>query len=451
MKQRHQNTSKYLPKQQVIGQQGINLIEEIILDMGFVWRPTSVHDTGIDGEIEIRSPETGEVTNRTVKVQSKATAGRFIGETNTHFEYVCQRKDIDYWLGGNVPVILIISRPKNREAYWIHVNEYFKDPQKRKDLRVFFDKSKHKFSKDSYRNIVQLAVPEDSGIYFPPPPKKEILYTNLLEVNYYPPDIYLAETDLIKSESFWARAKEKELEMPNEWVLREKSILSFHDLRERPWEIFCKRGTVETFDTEEWALSEDLDKKRVFVELLNKCLDTRLRKHACSYNKQYDCHCIWATKNLQKKEFSYRSYSQKTTREVFAPYESKTTKGRIAYYRHSAFMGHFVRIENKWYLEINPTYVFTSDGHNQNRYAAERISKIKRLERNEAVRGQVIMWSRFLTQPANLFRYDYKMLKFGKLLQLTTNCSIDDKQWLKRRDRDAEEVSEEYDDIGLFD
>lgn len=126
MKQRNQNTSKHLPDQQIIGQQGINLIEEIILDMGLVWRPTSVHDTGIDGEIEIRSPETTQVTNRIVKVQSKATSGHFIGETNTHFEYVCHQKDVDYWIGGNVPVVLIVSRPKDREAYWIHVRAIVK-------------------------------------------------------------------------------------------------------------------------------------------------------------------------------------------------------------------------------------------------------------------------------------------------------------------------------------
>lgn len=450
MKPKRQNTSKHLTERQVVGQLGINLIEEIVLNMGLVWRPTSIHDTGIDGEIEVRVPETGEVTNHIVKVQSRATTGRFTGETDTHFEYVCKLKDVEYWISGNVPVVLIVSRPKNREAYWIHVNEYFKDPKRLKDCRVFFNKSKHKFDKDSYRNLIQIAVPEDSGIYFPPPPKEEILYTNLLEVNYYCPDIYLAETDLRKPEDFWDKAKENELEMPNEWVLREKSILSFHDLRERPWEIFCERGTVEKFDTDEWALSEDLDKKRVFVELLNKCLDTRLRKHACSYNKQYDCYCIWAPKDLQKREFSYRSYSQRTKREVFTPYESRTTEGRIAYYRHSAFMGNFLKIENKWYLEINPTYVFTSNGYNKSRYAAERLSNIKLLERNDAVCGQVIMWSRFLTQRGNLFKADYKMLKFRKLLKLTTNCSINDRAWLERGDSDAEEVSEEDSDMELF-
>jgi hypothetical protein len=331
----------------------------------------------------------------------------------------------------------------------LHVNEYFKDPNRRKDLRVFFDKSKHKFSKDSYRNLVQLAVPEDSGIYFPPPPKEEVLYTNLLEVNYYPPDIYLAETDLREPEGFWARAKENELEMPNEWVLREKSILSFHDLREGPWESFCERGTVEKFDPDEWALSEDEDQKRIFVELLNKCLDTRLRKQACSYNRQYNCYCIWATKKLQAREFSYRSHNQETKREVFGPYKSKTTD-RVAYYRHSAFVGRFVRIENKWYLEINPTYIFTSDGYTQSKYAAERLSKIKRLERNDAVRGQVIMWSRYLTQPGNLFRPQYKILRFGKLLQFKTGSSIVDDLWLERRDPDAEERAEEDHDLELF-
>jgi hypothetical protein len=198
-------------------------------------------------------------------------------------------------------------------------------------------------------------------------------------------------------------------------------------------------------------LDEDEDKKRVFVELLNKCLNTRLRRHACSYTKKYDCYCIWATRDLKAREFSYLSQNKRTKREMFGPYESKTTEGRIAYYRHSAFAGRFVRIENEWYLEINPTYVFTSDGYTQSRYAAERLSKIKRLERNDAVRGQIITWCRFLTQRGTLFEPDYGMLKFGRLLRLKTSCSINDKQWLERSDLDAEVISEEDEDMGLFD
>ena len=65
--------SKKVTSQSIIGQQGANLIEQIVLKMGYVWRATSIFDVGIDGEIEIRDPMTGEMTNTIVKVQAKAT------------------------------------------------------------------------------------------------------------------------------------------------------------------------------------------------------------------------------------------------------------------------------------------------------------------------------------------------------------------------------------------
>lgn len=449
MKKEHNDNKKYLPDRQISGQQGINLIEKIVLDMGLVWRSTEIHDAGIDGEIEIRRPDTGEMSNCIIKVQSKVVSD-FTAETRTSFEYMCREKDVEYWLEGNVPVILIVSRPQNEEAYWIYINKYFDNPQRRKDLRIYFDKSKHRFSTDAYKDLVDLAVPKDSGIYFPPPKKEETLYTNLLEVKFYPTNIYLAETDIRKPEEFWARAKGNGLEMPNEWVLREKGILSFQNLRNELWSVFCERGTVEEFDSYEWALSNDDDKKRVFVELLNRCLDTRLRKHGCSYNKKYECYYIWATRGLTTREFSYKSHKQKAKREVFGPYGSKTAEGRIAYYRHSAFEGHFLRIDKKWFLEINPTYVFTFDGYSESKYFADRLSTIKRLEKNDAVVGQVIMWSRFLTQGSTLFKPEYKLLRFGKLLIFETDCPINDKIWLERRDPEVEEISEDDNELGFF-
>ena len=450
MNKKNHKKTKTLPIQHIIGQQGINLIEKIVLNMGFIWRPTNVHDAGIDGQIEIRSAQTGEMFNCVLMVQSKSTSGRFTAETDQGFEYLCKPEDLDYWLGGNVPVILIVSRPKTEEAYWININEYFADSIRRKAHRIYFNKSKQRFDQNCRDDLVRLAVPENSGIYFPPPKREEILYTNLLEVKSYRPNMYIAETDLRKSEWFWARTKDKNLEMPNEWILRDKSILSFHDLRESNWASFCDRGTVEKFDTDEWAMSDESDRKRVFVRLLNICLDNRLRRHGCSYNKALNCYHIWATKNLKTRVFKYRSHKQKTSREVFGPYVSMAVEDRIAYYRHSAFEGHFLRIDDKWYLEINPTYIFTSNGYNQSKYSAERLSGIKRMELNEAVRGQVIMWYRFLTQKSTLFRSDYEMLRFEKLLLLKTDYCINDNIWLTRKDSDGEVEFEGRCELELF-
>ena len=100
----------------IVGQQGINLIERVTLEMGFAWNPTNI-DVGIDGYIEIRDPASGQATNCIIQVQSKATEQPFDAETGSSFEYRCAPKDLDYWMGGNAPVILVRSRPKTNEAY----------------------------------------------------------------------------------------------------------------------------------------------------------------------------------------------------------------------------------------------------------------------------------------------------------------------------------------------
>jgi len=44
---------KKFTAQSNIGQQGVNLIERIVLEMKYIWRPIVIHDVGIDGEIEV--------------------------------------------------------------------------------------------------------------------------------------------------------------------------------------------------------------------------------------------------------------------------------------------------------------------------------------------------------------------------------------------------------------
>jgi hypothetical protein len=56
---------KKLPHQMIVGQQGINLIERIVLGIGCVWHPSNL-DAGIDGYIELRDPATAAVTNNII-------------------------------------------------------------------------------------------------------------------------------------------------------------------------------------------------------------------------------------------------------------------------------------------------------------------------------------------------------------------------------------------------
>src|SRR5687768_2668197 len=121
-------TVKKVSPQGITGQLGANLIERIVLHMKYIWRPILIFDVGIDGEIEICDPVTGAATNSIIRVQAKATTRPFQAETPESFGYTCEQKDLEYWLQGNAPVILIVCRPETDEAYWVSVKDYFKDP-----------------------------------------------------------------------------------------------------------------------------------------------------------------------------------------------------------------------------------------------------------------------------------------------------------------------------------
>lgn len=107
------------------------MIEKVVLDMGFVWNASTL-DAGIDGVIEVRDTETGAATNCIIQVQSKATVNRFQADNEKTFEYLCDERDLAYWMGGNAPVILVCSYLSTGLSYWVSIKDYFKDPQKLK-------------------------------------------------------------------------------------------------------------------------------------------------------------------------------------------------------------------------------------------------------------------------------------------------------------------------------
>src|SRR5258708_5085053 len=163
--------SKRIPKNSVIGELGIALIHQRVLQMGYLWYPTGGLEAGIDGLIELRDPATGVVRNSIVQVQSKATDTSFDGETEADFFFVCDERDLDYWLNGNAPVILVRSRPKTQEAYWVSIKDYFNDAAKRKSRKIIFDRTTTKFDSSAQQAIWNLAIPKDAGVFRPPLPK----------------------------------------------------------------------------------------------------------------------------------------------------------------------------------------------------------------------------------------------------------------------------------------
>ena len=405
--------------------------------MGFVWRPTAALDAGIDGEIEIRDETTGDVTNCILQVQSKATKGEFSAETPDSLEFICDSRDIEYWTSGYTPVLLVVSRPDTDEAYWVSIKDYFREPAARKTRKVRFNKRIDQFNLDCKDALIRLAIPEDSGAYLSPPPKRELLYSNLLPVSTVAPRIYIADTGCRFPAEVWNEMKRLDVRAGSEWLLANKRILSFHDLREFPWNHVCDVGTVDDFDTQEWAESDNSDRRREYVWLLNQCLK-EMCGHQIRFNAHQECYFFRATRDLQPRDYRYRALSVHTTRTVFRGYP---TVEAPSHYRHSAFKGWFRRFAETWFLEVTPTYYFSSNGTDEDRFSAARLSGIKKLERNEAVLGQLVMWAEFLRRGADLFTPAYPFLAFDSLQTFECDAGIDDDAWLSQDDN----VQETYD------
>lgn len=423
--------AKKVTPQSIIGQMGANLIERVVLQMRYVWRPLLIFDVGIDGEIEICDPATGEATNTIIKVQAKATTRPFQAETPDSFEYLCEKRDLDYWLRGNAPVILVVCRPDTEEAYWVSIKDYFRDSSVQKARKVHFDKHRDRFDASCAPALKQLALPRDSGIYFTPLQKTESLFTNLLEVASFAPKIYIAHTDCRKLGEAWAKLKSAVGgRVGAEWVLAHKQIISFHNLEEFPFNTICDLGTCETFDTSEWSDTEDEDRKREFVRLLNLCLRERTRLLGLYFDKKRQHYFFPATKGLKTRRVKYQSIQRRVSREVFKQHKKKRDPTQSAYCRHSAFEGYFLRLGDDWYLEITPTYHFTFNGYREDMFRAERLKGIKRLERNPAVVGQLLMWADYLKRSTrNLFSPEYPFLSFGELATVDIGTGLPDDIW----------------------
>lgn len=278
--------AKTLPAQMTLAQRGINLIERIVLEMGCRWQQTSAIDVGIDGIIELFDPSTRVPLGIVLHVQSKATDGEWETESPEGFSFGCRREDVEYWLGGTAPVLLIVSRPSTREAYWVSIKDYFSDAERKHSLRVRFNKKTDTFSVEAFARLLTLGKPPDLGLYLAPVPRHERLISNLLEIRTFGSRIFSADTTLSARGEVFAHFREAGQERaPSAFVIKRKRLITFHDLHESPWKEICDQGTLEDFDTQEWATSADRDVRNDFIELLNGALEDKLYPEVLLWRK----------------------------------------------------------------------------------------------------------------------------------------------------------------------
>lgn len=203
--------------------------------------------------------------------------------------------------------------------------------------------------------------------------------------------------------------------IPSAWYLHEGNVYSLADPESSPLGKIVEVGTVEVHQTKEWAFSQRDDQRRIFVSLMIKALRDDLWCHGVRFHPDADIFAFMGFPDEPPRKFKYQNLKVRSTVTVVSHYERTSKEGKsYRYLRHVAFKGRFRFVGGSWYLEITPTYRFTTDGRNQHWFHEDLLSGIKRLEKNRSVLSQLLVWQAVMRAPWT--RADrQRMLEFGPL------------------------------------
>jgi len=396
------------------------------------WTPSGPNEVGIDGFIELFDSTTGKPTGKNIAVQSKALAALCRKGTDT-IEYWCDRRDIEYWLRQNLPVILVVSNPDTPEAYWACIHDRFPDYSRHVSPKIQFDVKADAFSASAWAALRGLRTPKIGGKTFIEAcqPGTERAVSNLFPLRRFSGTIYHGMTDMRYPIDVWRSLREAADFNDGAWVLHDKGVFSFADLKSPEWNAICDKGTVEPFDTAEWADSSNADSQRLFVQLLNRALKSQLSPRVRFWPKQ-DCFAFVGGPWTGRVVFPYQSAEKKSHVTVVEEFAHDTADGRtFVHYRHLAFRGRFRKLQGKWFLEVTPTYRFTRDGNWLYRFHEDQLKGIKRIEGNRAVLSQVLVWAEFLCETDDMWTSVPRHLEFVRPVEIELPAILRDSAWGK--------------------
>lgn len=421
--------TKFLTSNQMLGEIGEAAVRRRFLDMGFQFDGRGRLEAGIDGIAEVMID--GKPLAQMIAVQVKATEeAKYPAETDQGFTYLLRSKDLEYWRPSNLPVIIVLYRRSDETFYWKEVPRGVSV----EDRRLQFDKQQDVLDRNAVDRLAALTVPKvGAGYYVPSLGDGEEALVNILPL-ILPPEIYVAATP-------YSGRKATALLLDNDeparfdWVIRGGSFWSFHDPRTSSCREVVDLDHVEAVETNYLAFHEDLNEQNHFAFLLKNALKHQLRADL-NWHKENALLYFRALAADTPRRFYYESAKNKTHAEVVNVVTSKKDEGQVAYVRHHAFVPRFEVLGDQWYLVITPTYYFTTNGFTPHSYPHALLSGKKRLDNSGSLRGQVIMWHRFLTRHErasnDLFapeQAEEPYLAFAEPPQITLDTRVPEDVW----------------------
>jgi hypothetical protein len=162
------------------------------------------------------------------------------------------------------------------------------------------------------------------------------------------------------------------------------------------------------------------------VHLLNAALREDLWCQGVRFHGDQEVYAFMGRLDEPPRRLKYPNLKVRSTSTVVSHYETKPNRGKsYKFLRHAAFQGRFRWLGEQWYLEITPTYRFTYNGKDLDRFHEKRLSGIKRIERNRSVLSQLLIWQAVLRAPWT--RSDrQRLLEFAPLVAFRFSSGIDE-------------------------
>lgn len=372
--------SKTVTSNQVLGEIGEAAVRRRFLDIGFQFDGRSRLEAGIDGIAEVM--DDSRPMARMIAVQVKATgSGAYVSEDDQSFSYLLTRKDLDYWRGSNLPVIIVLYRRSDESFYWKEVLTGVAEG----DRRLQFDKQRDVLDRHAVDRLAALTVPKTGfGYYVPPLGDGEEALVNILPI-VLPPEIYVASTPHTGGRAA-ALLLEGDEPARFDWVINGRSFWSFHDPRNSPCRDIVDLDQVEAIETNYLAFHEDLEEQNKFAFLLRQALRYQVREDL-NWEKSQKLLYFRALEANVSRRFYYESSRNRTQADVVNVITNKKDEGRVEYVRHHAFVPRFERLDNQWFLVVTPTYYFTTNGFTPHSYPQALLAGKKRMDSSASLRG----------------------------------------------------------------
>ncbi|MFN4254241.1 MAG: DUF4365 domain-containing protein [Saprospiraceae bacterium] len=143
-------------RQHIIEDLGFNHTERFILKAGFTVQRYDRNDYGYDGIVHTFN-STGEIESFSILFQLKSTDGIRWVESRAGFGLDISVRDLELWLSGVLPVLVILYDASLEKAYFIDLQEYLQTHRKqlqsvRKFVRIHFH-PENQFGTDSIQKI----------------------------------------------------------------------------------------------------------------------------------------------------------------------------------------------------------------------------------------------------------------------------------------------------------